>query len=162
MSRLDCQLTFTEPGPMLVTEVCGRLGAPVSGPLAKRVRPCWAAPLTVVNSPPTHRYRVPPEEASDITRGPICSPMPSLVSGNHASRCASSTPSASRCLRTPLGYSPMLEQSWACEPLYSTVSYTWSDWVAPRQLSRQTWLKSVRLNRMRPSNTPPPVPSLAV
>lgn len=56
----------------------------------------------------------------------------------------------------------MLEQSWAWLPLYSTPECTSTDWVAPRQVSRQRCSKLLRFSAMRPSNTPPPVPSLAV
>jgi hypothetical protein len=41
--------------------------------------------LTVVNSPPDHRYSTPFLAAMVMALGPMPSPMPSLVSGNQPS-----------------------------------------------------------------------------
>ncbi len=111
------QRTWTSPGLKLTALATGTVGAPVSPVEANRVRLCCAAPLTVVNSPPTHRYWTPPLEPTVITRGPMPSPMPSLVSGAQPSLPVPLVGWASRWWRWPSGNSPTLEQSWACEAL---------------------------------------------
>ena len=89
----------------------------------KRAKPCWAWPLTVVNSPPTNSWV--PSVAE--TRGPRPPDAPPLVFGYQAATRPVVASRASRCRESPRaqptsgnasGSVPMSAlQSWACEPL---------------------------------------------